>query len=959
MSGEPSAQKPTQSAKNPADLGPDEPAEVLPRRFGRLTLLRLLARGGMGEVYLAATGAIEGAERPSVVKIIRREHAGDRSFLARFLDEARIQAQLHHPGVAQILEASTDESGQPFVVVEHVEGRNLGEVRNRAQQLGARITWPEALAVGMMLGEALAHVHERTDAAGRPLEIVHRDLSPQNVMLGYGGDLKLIDFGTARGENRRCHTVAGIVFAKPGYVAPEVANNTPGGVPADLYAYGVMFWEILAGRRFLTGEAAEHMAAVGSGKRCPSAIAQACDAPPELDAIITRLTATKIEDRYASAREALSDMAELMKRAPSLSNGERSVRSRISQLMQRLYPAEPARSRAEFARLVAHARKVAKPRLVLPPPSPTPPPADGDPTLLPGTRYRLLREVGRGAMAVVHEACHVDLGRRFALKVLPAEQSSFAASEQLRAEARAIARIEHENLVRLVDFGVAADGRAFYAMEFLEGETLEQRLGSADTFDWREVARLGIQACRALEAAHASGVVHRDIKPANLFLTSGGCLKLLDFGVAKLARDVRSEPTDGEALVLSGTPEYMAPEQTRGGEADDRSDIYALGGVLYELATGRLPFDASSAIQLLDEKSKRPPEPARVRAPQRGIPTMLDQTISKAMDPNPSERFQSAEAMREALEEALREPEIRRRRRRRIGLGIVGAFVIALGVVGGVAAAKPDVRNRAVAAVSPLVQRLKGAPAAAEAAPPADPAATEASAAEAPPAEEQAAAGETGEGDDTAGDPAGEPGDKAEGRGEKPEGATAQVGEADEDESGETGDRAEPEADKPADKAKADAPAEKPAEKVADKKAGASDDSMFNAEPVKAESGDKVEALLAKAAEYRQAGKKVKALNEYRKIGKKNRKDARALKAWSEAAAQMKGYGEALRVAQRWANLDKSVEARLFLSNMQRKVGKREAAIKTLNALLQERPGCEEARSMLKTLSPEPRVAQR
>jgi serine/threonine-protein kinase len=153
-------------------------AEPLPRAFGRLHLLRQLARGGMGEVFLATAGGIEGAERPCVVKIIRREHAEDRSFLARFLDEARIQAQLQHPGVAQILEASIDESGKPFVVVEYVEGRNLGEVRNRAHQLGTRIAWTDAVAVGVALAQALAHVHERTDASGKPLEIVHRDLSP-------------------------------------------------------------------------------------------------------------------------------------------------------------------------------------------------------------------------------------------------------------------------------------------------------------------------------------------------------------------------------------------------------------------------------------------------------------------------------------------------------------------------------------------------------------------------------------------------------------------------------------------------------------------------------------------------------------------------------------------------------------------------------------------------------------
>jgi serine/threonine protein kinase len=182
----------------------------------------------MGEVYLAATTGIEGAERPCVVKIIRREHASNSSFVARFLDEARVQAQLHHPGVVQVIEADTDEQGEPYVVVEYVEGRSLGEVRSRCADVSYRLSWAEAVALAASTAEALAHIHERVDVSGQPLSIVHRDMSPQNIMVGYGGDVKLIDFGTALGENRRSHTVAGVVFAKPGYVAPEVANGNTG-----------------------------------------------------------------------------------------------------------------------------------------------------------------------------------------------------------------------------------------------------------------------------------------------------------------------------------------------------------------------------------------------------------------------------------------------------------------------------------------------------------------------------------------------------------------------------------------------------------------------------------------------------------------------------------------------------------------------------------------------------------
>src|SRR5690349_21877878 len=170
-----------------APLGKREAQAIIPgfdgpREFGRLLLLKAIARGGMGEVYLAAMGDIEGAERPCVVKLIRKEHRGDASFLARFLDEARIQAQMQHPGVAQILEAALDQEGQPYVVVEHVPGRDLAEVRQRAAQLKLQISWSDAVALVASIADALAHVHERTDPEGRPLEVVHRDLSPQNIM---------------------------------------------------------------------------------------------------------------------------------------------------------------------------------------------------------------------------------------------------------------------------------------------------------------------------------------------------------------------------------------------------------------------------------------------------------------------------------------------------------------------------------------------------------------------------------------------------------------------------------------------------------------------------------------------------------------------------------------------------------------------------------------------------------
>jgi serine/threonine protein kinase len=652
----------------------------------------------MGQIFLASTTGVEGTERPVVVKVIRREYAKDPNFLARFLDEARVQSQLRHSGVAQILEASTHEpTGDPFVVMEYVEGKSLGNMRRRIGDVGIRLRWEESVALGALITEALTYIHERRDAAGKPLCIVHRDLSPHNVMVGYGGEVKIIDFGTARGQNRRCHTVAGVVFAKPGYVAPEVANGDSGDFRVDLYAAGVMLWEMCAGRRFLQGDAQEHMARVAEGSLVLPPIAEHVDAPAELDEVIARMTAHDRTDRFDCTRTTTSALAALLKDAQPLSNNERGTRARVGQLMYNLYPAQPGRSRREFVRLVKSARtKTPEPWVAQPEPSPEPVEAKDD-DMLAGTRYRLRREIGSGSGSVVFEAEHVELGRRVAIKLLAAEHThSQQYASRFRREARALSKLHHPGLVRVHDFGQSDDGRLFFAMELLEGRTLREEIEQQEQIEWRRALRMIRQACLALEAAHGRGLVHRDIKPENLFVTDGGAVKLLDFSLAKHADELGSEGRMLEALAeglhegnkgeqlgamtLFGTPEYIAPEQAAGGRVDHRADVYALGCVLYELLTGRRPFAEDSAVKVLDAKLKGAPETVRERAPNLRIPGGVSRLVARAMARHPTRRYPSAAAMAAAISECLDAPSRVRSRRRAMGASVFAA-VMAFAVV--------------------------------------------------------------------------------------------------------------------------------------------------------------------------------------------------------------------------------------------------------------------------------------
>ena len=262
-------------------------------------------------------------------------------------------------------------------------------------------------------------------------------------------------------------------------------------------------------------------------------------------------------------------------------------------------------------------------------------------------RYRLDSEIGRGGMGVVYRATDLELHRPVAVKVI-SENSSADARERLIREARAAAALNHPHIVSVHDVG-EANGLPFFVMELVDGPSLSRTPPS----DLTRIVEIGLQICGALEHAHLNKIVHRDLKPDNVLIsTTGQSVKLADLGLALPGHGARIS----QAGLVLGTPSYMAPEQALGQKVDARTDLYALGVLLYELTTGRVPFAGSDALTVLSQHVHAPPVPPRVLRPD--LPRALELLILRLLEKNPDARFQSAAEVAAALRRAFDEPAI-------------------------------------------------------------------------------------------------------------------------------------------------------------------------------------------------------------------------------------------------------------------------------------------------------------
>ncbi|HLN57207.1 MAG TPA: protein kinase, partial [Thermoanaerobaculia bacterium] len=299
-------------AEKPLELAPVEEVSG-PDRFGQYEILERIASGGMAELFRARRSGVEGFQKIVAIKKILPHIAGDEEFITMFADEAKLAAQLSHPNIVHIFDLGKIEGGGYFIAMEHVDGRDLRFILNLARETGLDMPVPLAVAVAAKVAAALDYAHRRRGDDGQDLHIVHRDVSPPNILVSTDGDIKLCDFGIAKAASKVSRTESGALKGKLPYMSPEQAWGNPVDQRSDIYSLGTVLFEMATGRKLFQGDSDLNvLEKVRAGDVVlPSSLNP--DVPPALDAAVLKALAREPDERYFSASDMLRDLDAILR----------------------------------------------------------------------------------------------------------------------------------------------------------------------------------------------------------------------------------------------------------------------------------------------------------------------------------------------------------------------------------------------------------------------------------------------------------------------------------------------------------------------------------------------------------------------------------------------------------------------------------------------------------------------
>jgi serine/threonine protein kinase len=603
----------------PTMLGLSPGKDTLPRAFGSFALLRLIGAGIRGQVF-AALRPVE-IERFCAFKIVADEVRARPDFVRAIRDEATAVVRRIHGNLVQIYDVGMLDD-KLFFVSELVEGIDVATLARKRRERGSPFPVDVAVFVAMEVAAALGAIR-RSAARRSSADTAPASLSPRSVLLSIDGEVKVVHYG--------------VVMAAVGTSGELGLNDSPAalvGSAGDV---------LLVGRLLAT--------LLGS------------TAPPLLARIIERAVSPGQADRLADADEIRTALGSVLR---SIRGGKAAaVQAAAAELVRTSAGPDDIPDRGALAAIA----KSFDPRRGAGPPTwkaitltrletgaasrslpvgPAPDLPVGQ--VISGTRYRVLSIIGEGGMGTVYAAEHVDLEKKVALKLLRTDVASNAETLQwFRHEARAASKVGSDYICDVTDFGELTDGRVFFVMEYLDGQSVGRVLRETSELPAARVIPILRQVCKALGAAHDKSIIHLDVKPDNVMLLErgkrGDAVKVVDFGIAGLVQAQKDKED-----VIAGTPEYISPERATGRDYDLRSDVYSLGVMAYEMLSGAVPFHGKNPGATLVMHIKDPPEPLARRA--EAVPAELAAVVMRMLEKDPAARPSSMAEVEALLCEA-------------------------------------------------------------------------------------------------------------------------------------------------------------------------------------------------------------------------------------------------------------------------------------------------------------------